>query len=79
MHACSCARVCSARLRSHTSRLFGSWLRKQETFCAMLVEITERAMAHVGTSDVLIVGGVGCNLRLQGMMQVGLAGRRLVV
>lgn len=31
----------------------------------MLVEITERAMAHCNTSDVLIVGGVGCNLRLQ--------------
>jgi tRNA A37 threonylcarbamoyltransferase TsaD len=25
-----------------------------------LVEITERAMAHVGSADVLIVGGVGC-------------------
>ena len=31
----------------------------------MLVEITERAMAHCCSSDVLIVGGVGCNLRLQ--------------
>lgn len=26
-------------------------------------------MSHVGTNDVLIVGGVGCNLRLQEMMQ----------
>ena len=26
----------------------------------MLVEITERAMAHVGSKEVLIVGGVGC-------------------
>lgn len=42
----------------------------QETIFAMLVEITERAMAHVGTHDVLIVGGVGCNVRLQDMMQV---------
>lgn len=42
----------------------------QETIFAMLVEITERAMAHVGSSDVMIVGGVGCNLRLQEMMQV---------
>ncbi|CAL5227104.1 g10010 [Coccomyxa viridis] len=42
----------------------------QETIFAMLVEITERAMAHCNTSDVLIVGGVGCNLRLQEMMQV---------
>ena len=34
----------------------------QETTFAMLVEITERAMAHVGARDVLIVGGVGCKL-----------------
>jgi N6-L-threonylcarbamoyladenine synthase len=40
----------------------------QETVYAMLVEITERAMAHVGAQEVLIVGGVGCNLRLQEMM-----------
>ncbi|KAI1462234.1 O-sialoglycoprotein endopeptidase [Annulohypoxylon moriforme] len=40
----------------------------QETVYAMLVEITERAMAHVGSSQVLIVGGVGCNERLQEMM-----------
>ncbi|KAF4615579.1 hypothetical protein G7Y89_g15297 [Cudoniella acicularis] len=40
----------------------------QETVYAMLVEITERAMAHVGSNQVLIVGGVGSNLRLQEMM-----------
>eukprot|EP00485_Elphidium_margaritaceum_P000185 CAMPEP_0202694842 /NCGR_PEP_ID=MMETSP1385-20130828/8590_1 /ASSEMBLY_ACC=CAM_ASM_000861 /TAXON_ID=933848 /ORGANISM="Elphidium margaritaceum" /LENGTH=348 /DNA_ID=CAMNT_0049350755 /DNA_START=55 /DNA_END=1101 /DNA_ORIENTATION=+ len=40
----------------------------QETIFAMLVEITERAMAHIGSSEVLIVGGVGCNQRLQRMM-----------
>lgn len=40
----------------------------QETVYAMLVEITERAMAHVGSSQVLIVGGVGSNERLQEMM-----------
>lgn len=40
----------------------------QETAFSMLVEITERAMAHVGSSQVLIVGGVGCNERLQEMM-----------
>lgn len=40
----------------------------QETVFAMLVEITERAMAHVGSNQVLIVGGVGCNERLQAMM-----------
>ncbi|KAI0021947.1 glycoprotein endopeptidase KAE1 [Xylariomycetidae sp. FL0641] len=40
----------------------------QETVFAMLVEITERAMAHVGSASVLVVGGVGCNERLQAMM-----------
>jgi|TARA_B110000977_G_scaffold43193_1_gene58564 N6-L-threonylcarbamoyladenine synthase len=35
----------------------------------MLVEVTERAMAHCRRSAVLIVGGVGCNKRLQAMMQ----------
>lgn len=42
----------------------------QETLFAMLVEITERAMAHCGKNDVLIVGGVGCNVRLQEMMEI---------
>mmetsp|Transcript_31284 Transcript_31284/g.101868 ORF Transcript_31284/g.101868 Transcript_31284/m.101868 type:complete len:353 (-) Transcript_31284:567-1625(-) len=41
----------------------------QETIFAMLVEITERALAHTGKSEVLIVGGVGCNERLQQMME----------
>lgn len=26
----------------------------------MLVEITERAMAHCGSQEALVVGGVGC-------------------
>lgn len=41
----------------------------QETVFAMLIEITERAMAHCGSEEVLIVGGVGCNERLQKMME----------
>ena len=36
----------------------------QETVFAMLVEITERAMAHIGSKEVLIVGGVGCGCTL---------------
>ncbi|CAD5125639.1 DgyrCDS13838 [Dimorphilus gyrociliatus] len=42
----------------------------QETIFAMLVEITERAMAHCGSKQVLVVGGVGCNIRLQQMLQI---------
>lgn len=40
----------------------------QETIFSMLVEGTERCMSFTGAKDVLIVGGVGCNLRLQEMM-----------
>jgi N6-L-threonylcarbamoyladenine synthase len=47
----------------------------QETVFAALVEITERAMAHVDSRQVLIVGGVGCNVRLQQMMALMLADR----
>jgi N6-L-threonylcarbamoyladenine synthase len=42
----------------------------QETIFAMLIEATERAMAHCKIDDVLIVGGVGCNERLQEMMRL---------
>ncbi|KAJ3078576.1 hypothetical protein HK102_004389 [Quaeritorhiza haematococci] len=47
----------------------------QETLFAMLVETTERAMAHIGSREVLIVGGVGCNERLQEMMGAMVAQR----
>jgi N6-L-threonylcarbamoyladenine synthase len=47
----------------------------QEIVFAMLVEITERALAHVSASEVLIVGGVGCNSRLHEMMSNMCIGR----
>lgn len=40
----------------------------QETIFCMLCEVTERAMAHCQTNSALIVGGVGCNQRLQEMV-----------
>ena len=40
----------------------------QENAFAMLVEVTERALAHTGKNEVLIGGGVGANMRLQGML-----------
>jgi N6-L-threonylcarbamoyladenine synthase len=51
----------------------------QETIFAMLVEITERALAHCGQKEVLIVGGVGCNQRLQQMMEEMAASRGATV
>lgn len=41
----------------------------QETIFAMLIEVTERAMAQCAINDVLMVGGVACNERLQVMMR----------
>ncbi len=41
----------------------------QETAFAMLTEVTERALAYLGLDEVLLVGGVGANLRLQEMLR----------
>ena len=40
----------------------------QETAFAMLVEVTERAMAHAEKHEALLVGGVGANKRLGEML-----------
>eukprot|EP00834_Sanchytrium_tribonematis_P006769 NODE_533_length_6371_cov_1.461894.p3 type:complete len:357 gc:universal NODE_533_length_6371_cov_1.461894:881-1951(+) len=42
----------------------------QETAFAMMVETTERVMALTNASEILCVGGVGCNLRLQEMLHL---------
>lgn len=47
----------------------------QEVVFAMLTEITERVMSHVGSKEILLVGGVGCNERLQKMLDVMCAER----
>jgi N6-L-threonylcarbamoyladenine synthase len=63
-------------IETEAARLLGKECTKadlcyslQETVFAMLVETTERALSHCGSNEVLIVGGVGCNLRLQQMMK----------
>ncbi|HLD19307.1 MAG TPA: KEOPS complex N(6)-L-threonylcarbamoyladenine synthase Kae1 [Candidatus Nanoarchaeia archaeon] len=42
----------------------------QETVFAMLIEVSERAMAHVGKKELLLGGGVTCNKRLQQMAEI---------
>lgn len=42
----------------------------QETVFAMLVEVTERAMAHTGKNELVLGGGVACNKRLQEMCRI---------
>jgi len=41
----------------------------QETCFAMLTEVTERAVAHTDKEEVLLVGGVAANKRLQEMLR----------
>lgn len=47
----------------------------QETIFCMLTETVERAMCHIGSNEVLIVGGVGCNKRLQKIIETMLEER----
>lgn len=42
----------------------------QETVFSSLVEITERTMSYLNSNEVLLVGGVACNKRLQQMMEI---------
>ena len=42
----------------------------QETCFAMLTEVTERAVAHTNKEEVLLVGGVAANKRLQEMLRI---------
>lgn len=42
----------------------------QETCFAMLVEVTERALAHTGKKEVLVVGGVAANKRFAEMLDI---------
>jgi len=42
----------------------------QEHAFAMLVEATERAMAHTGKKELVLGGGVACNARLQEMAKI---------
>jgi len=47
----------------------------QEVVFAMLVETSERALAHTGKKELLLGGGVGCNSRLQEMCRIMCAER----
>ena len=47
----------------------------QENAFAMLVEVTERALAHTSKEEVLVGGGVAANSRLQAMLDAMCRGR----
>jgi len=55
-------------LKKKGNRLEDILYSVQETCFAMLAEVTERAMAHVGKDEVLMGGGVAQNKRLRDMI-----------
>jgi N6-L-threonylcarbamoyladenine synthase len=64
------------QLRTQGKRLEDLCFSLQETCFAMLVEVTERAMAHVEKDEVLLGGGVVQNKRLQEMVRIMAEERR---
>ena len=58
------------QLHKNGSRLEDICYSIQETCFAMLVEVTERAMAHIEKEQVLLGGGVVQNKRLQEMVSI---------
>ena len=42
----------------------------QETLFSMVIEVTERAMAHTGKTAALVIGGVGANQRFSEMLSL---------
>jgi N6-L-threonylcarbamoyladenine synthase len=64
------------QLRTQGKRLEDLCFSLQETCFAMLVEVTERAMAHAEKDEVLLGGGVVQNKRLQEMVRIMAEERR---
>jgi N6-L-threonylcarbamoyladenine synthase/N6-L-threonylcarbamoyladenine synthase/protein kinase Bud32 len=60
----------AVQLKNQGKRLEDLCFSLQETCFAMLVEVTERAMAHVEKNEVLLGGGVVQNKRLQEMVRI---------
>jgi len=58
------------KLNSDKYKLSDLAYSMQETVFAMLVETAERALAHTGKNELLLGGGVACNLRLQEMCRI---------
>lgn len=59
----------AVRKKKSGVKLEGLCFSLQETCFAMLTEVAERALAHTGKSELLLVGGVAANKRLNEMMR----------
>jgi len=58
------------RRRKAGAKLTDLCFSLQETCFSMLTEVTERALAHTGKTEVLLTGGVAANKRLQEMLKI---------
>jgi len=58
------------KLESKKYKLEDLTFSLQETSFAMLVEASERALAHLNKKELLLGGGVACNKRLQEMARI---------
>lgn len=56
--------------KAKTERIEDVCFSLQETAYAMLVEVTERALAHTEKNELMIAGGVAVNKRLQSMLEI---------
>jgi N6-L-threonylcarbamoyladenine synthase len=58
------------KLSSNEYKIEDLCFSAQETIFAMLLEVTERAIAHTDKKEILLGGGVACNSRLQEMAKI---------
>ncbi|MEM3374033.1 MAG: bifunctional N(6)-L-threonylcarbamoyladenine synthase/serine/threonine protein kinase [Candidatus Woesearchaeota archaeon] len=58
------------KLKSNKYKIEDLAYSLQETSFSMLVEVSERAMAHCDKNELIIGGGVGCNKRLKEMCSI---------
>ncbi len=58
------------KLKSKKYKLEDLAFSLQETAFAMLIEASERALAHLNKKELLLGGGVACNNRLQKMAEI---------
>ena len=62
--------ITEATKRAKKERIEDVCYSLQENCFSMLTEVTERAMAHTGKTEVLLTGGVAANKRLSEMLHI---------
>ncbi|CAD2087091.1 tRNA N6-adenosine threonylcarbamoyltransferase, putative [Plasmodium vinckei lentum] len=69
LEECSSDEIEATKLTDEEKRKIQICYSLQHHIFSMLIEITERAISFTNSKEVIIVGGVGCNVFLQNMMK----------